>query len=89
MHTYLLSERMLKERCAVPCFNAAYGTAKMELPCDWPAHGAADNFLCAHLHQALNPGRKSFTNPTFAAQMRKLPLPDSLFSGCFCACQAR
>lgn len=71
MCTYLLSVRMLSGRRAVPCFNAAYGTAKMELCCDWPVCGAADNFLYAHFHLPLTPSRKSFTIMTLTAWIEK------------------
>lgn len=82
--TYLSAVRMLSERRAVPCFNAAYGTAKMELCCDWPACGAADNFLYAHFHLPLTPRRKSFTNTTLTARIKKPLLPTLRFWDAHC-----
>ena len=51
----------------------------MELSYHWPEHGAADNFLYAHLHQALNPRSKSFINLTLTVLDKKQTPSRSLF----------
>lgn len=57
----------------------------MELSCHWLEQDAADNFLYAHLHQALGASSESFRNLTVTVLSKGEPASCSHFWDALCA----
>lgn len=57
----------------------------MELSYHWPEQDAADNFLYAHLHQALAASSESFRNLTVTVLRKGEPASRSHFWDALCA----